>query len=291
MAEGTHFFSSESVDHEAMASAMIEWRYHLDDRLKFSLNASGFYFDQVLDQSATVAGRDITQSKRTVPMLRPTLRWAPQTWWWIEAQGEARRETYRDGFNNARLGAASLTLGWKPTKRFELQVSGDELDRQFTSREQNTARGRPLTGTHLHILERDGEARVTFTWNRVGHWKTVTRVDQLDYEDNGTGYFNYRQRRARQKLEWEAGAWSGHVEGSAKRLDFELQDLAAIFPGPTPPLRVQEKFAAEVRIERRLSKRWSAYVEYSWERSRCNDPIESYRMNEGLLGATWSWEK
>jgi hypothetical protein len=47
----------------------------------------------------------------------------------------------------------------------------------------------------------------------------------------------------------------------------------------------------EVRLERKLSARWTLVANYSWERSRSNDAIASYTVNEGLLGARWSWDK
>jgi len=54
---------------------------------------------------------------------------------------------------------------------------------------------------------------------------------------------------------------------------------------------VKEEFSAQLRVERKLGERWTIYTEYNWERNRCNDPIASYNMNEGLLGVRWSWEK
>jgi len=287
-AEGTRFFSGETVDHEGIAQALAEWDYRLDKVFRFTATASGFYLDQVLDQSDTDVQRVVVQSKRTIVMAGPTMRWSPQSWWWIEAHGEARREAYRDGFNNANVSDGSLQIGWKPGKRFEAKITGDETRRRFRSREEYSAGGRPLAGTLLRIAERELEARVDATWDAAGCWKTTSRVSRLDYGDNGSSYFNYGQRRARQRIEWKADPWLVRIEGSAKRLDFEVMTVGV---GISPPLRVQEKFAAELRIERQWSKRWSVFAEYSWERSRCNDPIASYRMNEGLLGAVWTWDK
>jgi hypothetical protein len=288
LAEGTHYFSSETVDHESLANARVDWNYRRGDVFKFNAMAGGLYLDQVLDVSDTDVQRVVVQSKKMVTTFGPTLRWAPKTWWWMEAHGTARREDYRDEFNNATIGEGSLAIGWKPSNRFEARIMGEHARRRYESREQYSAGGRPLAGTLLRIVECNAEARFDVTWDAAAHWKTTTRVSLLDYGDNGSSYFNYRQRRARHRIEWKSGAWRARLEGSARRLDFEVLTVGV---GISPPLRVKEEFTAELRIERKLNEQWTISTEYRWERSRCNDPIASYRMNEGLLGATWSWDK
>jgi len=78
------------------------------------------------------------------------------------------------------------------------------------------------------------------------------------------------------------------LDGSARRLEFEVQTVGV---GIYPPARIKEEFIAQLRIERKLSSHWTAFAEYGWERSRCNDPIASYLLRQELLGAKWSWEK
>jgi hypothetical protein len=58
-----------------------------------------------------------------------------------------------------------------------------------------------------------------------------------------------------------------------------------------PPARLKENSTVELRAERKLSARWTVYAEWNWERNRSNYELASYRTNECLLGAQWSWEK
>jgi hypothetical protein len=287
-AETTQFFRRKLVDHEGAASIVAEWRYRKDDVFSFALDANGLYFDQVLDVSDTDVQRVVVVSKRTVAMLAAKVRWSPRSWWWIEANNSPKNERYRDGFNNARVEEATVQLGWKPVDRFEVSAVGAQSNRRFSTREQYSAGGRPLTGTALRIAEREGEARFDFKLDAAGHWKATTRVGRADYQDNGSGYFNYRQKRLRQRLEWDSSPWTVRLEGSARRRDFAVQTIGV---GISPPPLAREKFDAEIHVERKLSERWSIYVDYLWERSRSNERIASYRVNEGLLGAAWSWEK
>lgn len=286
--ETTQFFRHDIVDHEGEASLMAEWRYRKDDTFTFAADVNGLYFDQVLDVSDTDIQRVVIVSKKTVARLALTARWSPRNGWWGEVQVGPKNERYRDGFNNARVEEGSTVLGWRPLPRLEMRALVGQSRRSFSTREQYSIGGRPLAGTQLRIIERDAEARFDFTLDEAGQWKATTRFGKVDYTDNGAGFFDYRQTRVRQRLEWKNKRWTLQLEGTAKRRDFAVQTVGV---GISPPLLVREKFDASLHLERKLSDRWSVYLDYFWERSRSNEPIASYRMNEGLLGATWSWEK
>ncbi len=286
--EGTRYLDGESVQHEALAGARADGNWRPGDSLKLSAMAGVFYSDDVLDHSDTGVQRVVVQTQRMVPMAGPTLRWTPRPWWWIEVRGEVRRENERSGVDEAGVREGSAQLGWKPARRFEAKFTAGEVRRRFDAREQFSFGGRPVAGTELRVAVRDWEAQGDVTWDAAGRWKTTTRLSRIDYRDNGSGFFNYRQRRVRQRVEWADGAWRVRLEGSARRLDYELQTVGL---GIAPPSRVKEEFSGELRVERRLSPSWSVFGEQRWERSRSNDPFASYRANEGLLGVVWNWDK
>lgn len=289
LAEGTRYFSSPTVDHEALAITTAEWRYHAGDVFKFTLDGIGLYSDQILDLSNTDAQRVVGEFKAASAILSPTVRWTIRSKWWIEAQGTGKRVTYRDGADyNYNLGEGALRLGWRPGARFEASAAATERQRRFDQHEQYSISGRALVGTILKITEREAELRLDVTWDAAARWKTATRAGTLHYTDNGSGYFNYRQRKLAQSLDWTSGEWQVHVESAAKRLDYEVRTVGF---GLLPPPRIMDEFSAALKVERKLNARWSVYAKYSWERSRSNDAIASYRVNEGLLGAQWNWEK
>jgi hypothetical protein len=160
--------------------------------------------------------------------------------------------------------------------------------RNFDSRAQYSAAGRELAGTHLKIAEQEFEARADVTWDKAAHWQTMTRVNALDYRDNGSGYFNYGEHKVGQEVEWKSGDWYVRALGSISRVKFHVQTVGF---GIDPPARVEDEFATELRVERKLGRDWTVFAEYNWTRTRSNDPIASYVVNEGLLGLRWSWEK
>ncbi len=287
-AAGTRYFSAKTVNKESQAIVLGEWRYRIGDSFKFSIDGRGYYFDQIYDASDSEFQQLVTEVKTSGVRVGPKVRWSPRQSWWIEAQANGKRETYPNGIDNRSVRDATLRLGWRPKKRVEASIAGTESRRNYDRREQVSVSGRQLLGTVLRIAESEAEARLNLTLDRAGRWKTGTRAALLRYSDNGEGYLDYRREKLAQEIEWTAGDWLVAVEGSVRRIEFAVQTVGF---GIAPPPRIRDDVALNVRIERQISTRWTAYVEYSWERNRSNDPLASYSMNEGLLGLRWNWEK
>lgn len=286
--EGTHYFSARTSDQEAKVWLQVDPGYRLSDAVKVSLPLTGFYYDQVFDVSDTDVERRVAELKVRGLMAGPTVRWDFHRAWWVEAQGSGQRKRFDDGANDGRLGEGTLRLGWFPGRRFEVRATGAQRWRTFDRRAQYSASGRELPDTALKISEREWEGRMGVTWDEAGHWQTTTRFSVLQYRDNGSGYFNYGEERVTQEVEWRTEAWLVRLGGSASRLDFDVQKAGISID---PPARLKDEYMVDVHLERRLSARWTLYGSYFWERSRSNDAYASYRVNEGLLGLRWSWER
>jgi hypothetical protein len=287
-ADGTHFFSGTTVDHEANAWAQSEIGYRLTDTLKFTVPVTGYYCDQVFDVSDTDVERLVAELKVTGGMIGPTVRWTFHPSWFVEAQAVGERKRYDDHANDGEVGETSVRLGWMRSDRVELRLIGTERWRNFARRARYSAAGREIFGTKLKIREREGQARCAITWDEAGRWQTVTRVSLLQYRDNGSGYFNYREQKVAHDVGWKSDWWQFWLGGSARRIDFGVQTVGL---GIDPPARLKDEFSADFRAERKLTKQWTIFATYSWERTRSNDLFASYNVNEGLLGMHWSWEK
>ncbi len=287
-AEGTRYFSGDAVDHDATAWLMTEAAYRFTDTLKLSVPLTGYYYDQVFDASETELRRDVAALKVSGVMMAPTLRWDFMANTWLEAQAGGERKRYQDRVNDSTINDATLRLGRKLGQRVEVRAAASERRRHFDERTQYSFAGRELAGTELKVREREGELRLDWTIDQDGKWKSTTRLGWLSYVDNGSGYFNYTQKRVVQELDWKTGDWLLRFSGSAGRIDFKVQTVGV---GVDLPFRLADDLAAQLKVERKLGERWTALAAYTWERRRSNDPISSYRMNEGLLGARWSWER
>ena len=284
----TNYTAGKTVQDDAKVWLRTEPGYRVGETLALSLPITGFYYDQVFDVSDTEVERLVAELKVTGVMVGPQVRWDFHPSWWIEAQGVAQRKRYDDHTYDADIGEGVVRLGWARWGWLETYVSGAQRWRDFDTRSQFSAAGRELLGTSLKISEREGEFGFEITWDESARWKTETRASLLEFRDNGSGYFNYREQRVAQELKWTAKHWEVRLAGSASRLDFDVQTVGI---GINPPAQVRDEFAGELQVDRKLSDRWTIFGGYTWERSRSNDPIASYRVNEGLLGMRWSWEK
>ena len=285
--DGTHFFRGQTVNHEAHAWLQMESSYRIGKRWTLTLPVTGYYFDEVYDQSDIEFERLVAEIKVAGVMVGPTVRWAFRPAWWIEAQAAGERKFYEDKTNDGDAGEGTVRIGWI-RDRFEARLSGTRRWRDVRSRSQYNRAGRELLGTRLAIAERVGELRFDVTWDEAKRWETSTRASLLRYEDNGVGYFNFREEKVSQELKWTPEPWLVRLSGSAARIDYGVQTVGF---GTDPAARLREEFAAQLEVERALSATWKLLASYRWERSRSNDPIASYTVNEGLLGVRWSWDK
>lgn len=286
--EGTHYFSGETFDHDARAFGHTELAYRLSDSWKMALPVIGSYSDDVFDVSETEVDRTVAEQKVVSGRAAPTLRWDFFRRGWIEVQAAGERKRYEDRGNDARIGEGRVRLGWEVGRRFEVRAGVARRWRNFEHRLQYSSTGRERPGTHLKIQEREGELRLDATWDADRNWITVTRAVVMDYRDNGSGYFSFDRMRVTQELEWNREPWLVRLEVGAERMEWEVQTVGV---GATPPARIKDGYDAALRVERELCGRWKLVAGYKWERTRSNVAIASYEVNEGLLGARWSWEK
>lgn len=286
--EATRYFEGRTVQNETKSWLRTELGLRASEHWKWSLPLTGYYYDQIFDVSDTEVERLVAELKVGGAMAGPTVRWTPDLPIWIETQVVEERKRYAGGVNDGRVREGALRLGWEWGEHFEIRLAGMQRRRDFDSRSQYSAAGRPLFGTELKIDEREGELRVDLKWDRAGRWRMTTRAGMRDYHDNGSGYFNYRERKLDHEMEWSDGPWRVRVEGAARRVDFDVQTVGI---GIDPPARLKDEFDLGVRVEREMGIHWTLLGGFTWERSRSNDPVASYVVNEGLLGVRWSWEK
>lgn len=286
--EGTRFLERRTVKDEGQAWLQTEIGYRMGESLRFALPVTGYYTDRVFDVSNTEVERLVAELKEKGLLVGPLARWTITPAWWVEAQATGQRKRYDDGVNDGTVGEGAVRLGWIRGKRFEARLTGAQRWRNFDRRARYNSAGREVPNSELKISERELQARFDIAWDEAKNWETTTSVSELHYRDNGSGYFNYREQRVAHELEWEREPWRLRVGGSASRIDFGVQTVGV---GIEAASRLKDEFAAEFRLDRRISSQWGVFGAYTWERSRSNDAIASYEVNEGLLGVRWSWEK
>jgi hypothetical protein len=286
--DATRYFSGEAVKHDVRAWLQTELGYRWGERLKVALPVTAYHSDQVFDVSDTEVERLVAALKVTGASAGPRARWSFRPESWLEVQATGERKNYADGSNNGDVGEGALRLGWKPGSRLEMRLGATRRWRGFDRRATYSASGRELVGTRLRIAEEEWEGRADIGWDGAGRWRSLARAGRMSYRDNASGYFNFHQGRVAHELEWRSGPWLCRLVTEAKRVEFDVQTVGF---GLAPPPRIKDEFLGELRVERSLGRRWTVLAGATWERTRSNDTVASYVVNEGLLGLRWSWEK
>ncbi|MGH7944271.1 MAG: hypothetical protein ACREF9_04585 [Opitutaceae bacterium] len=281
----THFLDATADKDELEAFVHGEARWFIAPSFRTTLNAEGYYLDQVFDLSTSSAARQVAQLQVTGGLASVILHWqlGPKTS--LALKPGVQRDRYRDRSDDHRQRNASFTLTRQLGSHVEIAVEGRTMRRDYDYRTLFTSTGRSLAGTQLEFHQREGELRLDVTWDEAQHWKTLTKIGGHDNRDSGSGYFDYDYRWAKQELRWRRDAWQARLAARAGRYDYALQTVGI---GILPPTRLREDFAAELHLERKFNERVRIFGAYQWERSRSNDPVTGYRVNTVFAGVDWS---
>lgn len=280
-----------TVDHEASAWAQSDLGYRFSDSLRVGLPVAGYYTDREFDITNIEIDRKTTRLSVRGAMVSPVVKWKFLSSWWVEAQGSSERKRYRNGSLDGTVDEGTARLGWIRSERFEVQLAGIRRWREYENRVLKTTAGKEIPDNVLKVSEQELQGRMDIGWDSANRWRTTTTVSLVHYGDSGVGYYDYDEKRVDHELEWTGERWLVRVGGAASRQNFVIQDVDSSDGSPIRPKRLRDEFQASLHIERTLTPRWTALASYRWERTRSNDFFAGYRVNEGLLGLRWSWDK
>lgn len=287
-AEGTRFLQGETVRNESRFWLRQELGWRPGPQWELQFPVTGYFDDKVFDQSDTEVERLTAVLRVLGAIAGPNLRWDFHRSAWLEVNAAAQRDVYADGSNDGWTRHGGLRLNVSLSRGWETGAGVNSRWRAFDSREQYSASGRILPGTSLRSREDEYEVRMARKWGTAEPWKAGFRCSFLDCRDNGSGYFDRREWQVEPELEWKPAGWRLLLRTAARRVEFGIQTVGV---GLNPSPRIRDEYEAELRVERRCSEKWSMIGGFRWERARSNERVASYEVNEGLLGARWSWER
>lgn len=269
-----------------------QWSLHTEGRwqpvsaARFSLKATGYLRDMVIDLSETEARRVVAPTQVRGGYVGGAVRFTLPAGFRFEPAVQLKRNDYRayaGDYGEVRSGGR---LEWRRGEAWMVSAGWFESRRRYSQRTDYTAGGRPLPGTLLRFRQHDGELKARAAWGEGGAWTATATVGRLANRDEASGYFNYDQRRARLELAWQRAGWRATLDGEAKAMTYLVQTVGA---GLAPPARVADDFETTLRLEREINPRWTFFAEHRWERSRSNELEFSYRANTALAGVQRSF--
>lgn len=260
-----------------------ELRWDPQPGLHISGNTQGYYQDQVFDLSATGAERVVARLKVRGALGGVEARMAMPKHVFLSVLGQAHRSDYLDYTEDFSEAKGGVRLAWTPTAAFSVSATVWGRDRRYDDRTQYTAFGRSVAGTRLVFHQREGEFKAEYT---KGAWSGSASVLWLENRDGASGYFDYREHRARLDTAWRQGPWTWKIELDAGGYRYAMQTAGFGF---NAPLRRRDEASGELRGERAFGDRWLGFAEIHAERSRSNEADVSYEVHTATVGAAFTF--
>ena len=279
------YFSTIETDGDQVAFLHGSWSWITADWSRVSLKAQAIYQDQVLDLSANELEPYIGPVEVLSSSVEPEWELTLTRDLSVSASGLIRTDRFQEGPDDFDDLGGRVGVGYRLKQWGELEIRYSAYTRDYATRVQYTAGGRPLFGTHLSVDHRETEARFLLRSVPDGGWTLRTKLGHLQFRDNGSGFFDYDRAMGGLELSWSPGQWRFTARGDYHRYDFLSQ---TVWTGRLEN-RLKEDTFASLRVERDLtgSLRW--HLEGEWEMSRTNDVYGDYDAVSGSTGLAWSF--
>ncbi|MEZ5275267.1 MAG: hypothetical protein R3F07_02660 [Opitutaceae bacterium] len=284
-ATDVRYFSADETDGEQMAFLHGNWSWLTARWSKLSAVGQLIYQDQVLDMSANELEPFIGQVQVFSGSLDPEWELSVTRNLNLSVSGLVRADRFREGPDDFDDLGFRVGAGYQLARWADLEVRFTALTRDYATRVQYTAGGRPLLGTRLSIDQRDAEVRLQLGSGSDGGWKLRTKFGHLQYRDNGSGYFDYDRATLGLELGWSPGPWVFTLRGDYHRYDYLSQ---TVWTGELEN-RLKEDLYGSVRLERSLSESLRWHLEGEWENSWTNDIYGDYHAVAAYSGVSWSF--
>lgn len=287
MADATdvRYFHTDETDGEQTAFLHGAFNWLATDWSKLSLKGQVVYQDQVLDMSANERYPYIGQVQVFSYNLDPVWEVSLNRNLTVALTGIARADRFRQGPDDFDDLGGRIGVGYRFGLWGELDLRYTVLNRDYATRIQYTAGGRPLVGTSLSIDQQNAVLRFRIGTGTDARWKLRTKLAWLQYRDNGSGYFDYDRSTVGLELTWSPGPWLFVLGGDFHRYDYLVQ---TVWVGQLENRR-KDDFFATLRVERPLTESLRWHFEGLWESSETNAVYGTYDAGSFFTGVGWTF--
>jgi hypothetical protein len=157
-----------------------------------------------------------------------------------------------------------------------LSLSAQLLNWLYDDREQTDLEGDSVPGTSLVFWRPEVFGQWRHNWDRERRWTSTTKAGWLHNLDNGSGYWDYDRLQFSQKLRWRQGGWDIAAGARLGWYYYQGQFVGAAH-------RQRSYLTLDMRVERRLGKRWFVYASAESDWNWSNESLDQY--NDWTAGA------
>ena len=268
--DDSQYFTSPSVDYERFISATLQAATPIgkDDELGGQFNC--FYQHQVVDLSETESSIARSLVDGYTYTLQPYWKHTLGDGWAVQIDAELLRQIYSGDLSDYWAPAAGLRLLHSYGHRSEVSLYGQTKYLMYDSREKTDDDGKARAGTSLVYKQNEIGLQWRHTFDKEQQWRTRTKLNYKLSQDNGSGYFDYHRVQGSQQLRWKNPLWEIKMNASLNWYTYPGQEI-------DDERYTRYSCVLDVRIERRLGKRWILYSFADREWSMSNDELDQYR--------------
>jgi hypothetical protein len=280
------YFSAEETDGEQTAFLYASFDWTTTNWLSLTLPGQVLYQDQVLDFSVTEAESVIGQVQVFSFSTNPEWNIAVNETLDIGVSGLFRSDSFENGPDDFQDVGGRLIVVYRLGLWGDIDLLYKHYRRDYATRVQYTAGGRPMIGTELMPRHRVAEGRFDVKFGPESELRIEAKGDYVENRGNGAGYFDYDRARVGLEFTWTPGPWRFRLLGSITRYEYLLQTVW-IEDASQLETRMKDDRYVQFRIERRLSEGLWWHLDCEGEQSTTNDFYGSYDSTAAYSGMSW----
>lgn len=279
--DDTQYIEAPSVDYERFFSATLQAATPVGPDDEWGGQVNYLYQHHVVDLSETETLRSHLLMDGYTYMLRPYWKHAFDGGWAVQCETEVLRQLYSGEVSGYWAPAAGLRLIRSYGHRSEFSMYGQSKYIEYDSREEFDSAGLAIPHTGLVYQQNETGCQWRHNFDQKRNWRTTSKLSYMSSQDSGSGYFDYSRSQFSQQLRWKNAHWELKCVARLSWYNYPEQKI-----GNDPFER--SSISLDIRIERRLGKRWLLYslAEHEWSMS--NDALEQY--NNWMVGGGAGYE-
>jgi hypothetical protein len=255
----------------------------VSDSLRLGLGGLGVYQDEVIDASSIDFSGPIRVRVNSYS-IEPTLRWLPTRGWAVIVSASGESNSFRDFDDFADIEGA-VKIEREVTRGARIFAKYVHTGRDYDSRPQVEAGGRPVDGTILAINQDRGELGLKLDGSADSGWHADIKAVFMTNRDDYSGWYDYDRQGIEAAVSLERKTWSVECEAGWLRYDYDVQTVGF---GIDPPKRERTEWSGRARGQYTVWRQLAAFVEVEATDSRSNDLFLNYTDLVTTVGLRWS---
>ena len=257
---------------------------HMDGNWEYGFEAMENYVDQ--EEFALVQnGLNVVDVRGALLTGKPYIRRDFGTNVWLQADFSGGRNWMADPIGDQWEFGPKGSLGWNPTSSSTL-ILDEEVLREYNQQILVfNGDGSVNPGQKLATWQSTSQLQWQQAWDSKRRLFTDIRLEFIDSQDNGGGYFNFMEYRVAGRIRYEAKPWQVVGNLWTEWQEFPVQGINVT---SGPHLHVMT-WHLDLRAERRITHWLALYAEYSYERAVSNTLTDEYGMSNVTAGASWDF--